>query len=191
MYFPIRSILFTLLAIQGYAQAQPPTEATPGHEQAGNPAAGMPDMPGMDHGMQINEAGMYLMNMASGTSLNPESWSMPMLMRRLGSWNLMMMGQAYIVDTQQSGPRGGDKVWSPNTFMTSAEHSLAGGSVMFQSMLSLEPATVTGERYPLLFQTGETAYGKPLVDAQHPHDFVMSLGLQYAHPLSDNATFQI
>jgi hypothetical protein len=191
MYFPIRSILFTLLAIQGYAQAQPAAEGTPGHEQAGNPAAGMPDMPGMNHGMQMNEAGMYLMNMASGTSLNPESWSMPMLMRRLGSWDLALMGQAYIVDTQQSGPRGGDKLWSPNTVMTSAEHSLAGGSVMFQSMLSLEPATVTGERYPLLFQTGETAYGKPLVDAQHPHDFVMALGVQYAHPLSENTMLQL
>jgi hypothetical protein len=48
---------------------------------------------------------------------------------------------------------------------------------MFQSMLSLEPATVTNERYPLLFQTGETAYGKPLVDAQHPHDFIIGRGL--------------
>jgi hypothetical protein len=188
MYFPTRSILFTLLAIQGYAQAQPTTEGTPGQERAGNPAAGMPEM---NPGMQMNEAGMYLMNMASGTSLNPEAWSMAMLMRRLGSWNLMLMGQAYIVDTQQSGPRGGDKLWSPNTFMTSAEHSLGGGSVMFQSMLSLEPATVTGERYPLLFQTGETAYGKPLVDAQHPHDFVMGLGVQYAHPLSENTMLQL
>jgi hypothetical protein len=32
-------------------------------------------------------------------------------------------------------------------------------------MLSLEPATVTDRRYPELFQTGETAYGVPLVDA--------------------------
>ena len=28
-------------------------------------------------------------------------------------------------------------------------------------MLSLEPATITDRRYPLLFQTGETAFGKP------------------------------
>jgi hypothetical protein len=72
--------------------------------------AGMPDMPGMNHGMQMNEAGMYLMKMASGTSMNPESWPMPMLMPRVGSWNFMFMGQAHIVDTQQSGPRGGDKL---------------------------------------------------------------------------------
>jgi hypothetical protein len=116
---------------------------------------------------------------------------MPMLMPRVGSWNFMFMGQAYIVETQQSGPRGGDKLWSPNAFMSAAEHRVGTGSLMFQSMLSLEPATVTNERYPLLFQTGETAYGKPLVDAQHPHDFIMSLGIQYAHPLSENSMLQL
>ena len=30
----------------------------------------------------------------------------------------------------------------------------------------IDPATITHESYPLLFQTGETAYGHPLVDAQ-------------------------
>ena len=51
-------------------------------------------------------------------------------------------------------------------------------------MLSLDPATVTDRRYPLLFQTGESAYGKPLIDAQHPHDFLMGLSVQYARPLN-------
>jgi hypothetical protein len=191
-------ILFVMLAIPGFAQPQPATDGaerqqqqTPDDAHAGHRMPVMSDMHGMDHGMQMNEAGMYLMNMASGTSMNPLSWSMPMLMRRWGSWNFMFMGQAYIVETQQSGPRGGDKLWSPNAFMLGAEHRLGGGSVMFQSMLSLEPATVTNERYPLLFQTGETAYGKPLVDAQHPHDFIMSLGIQYAHPLSENTMLQL
>ena len=146
--------------------------------------------PEMHHGMQMNAAGMYLMNMASGTSMNPQSWPMPMLMPRIGSWNLMVMGQAFLVDTQQSGPRGGDKLYSPNAFMVSAEHSLGSGSLMLQSMLSLEPATVTNRSYPLLFQTGETAYGRSLVDAQHPHNFVMALGVQYAHPIGDDIMLQ-
>jgi hypothetical protein len=150
-------------------------------------------MPGMNQGMNMktNEAGMYLMNLASGTSMNPQSWPMPMLMPKVGSWNLMFMGQAYLVDTQQSGPRGGDKFYSPNWGMFSAEHSFLGGGFMFQSMLSLDPATVTNRSYPLLFQTGETAYGKALVDAQHPHDFIMGLGLHYAHPLGENTMFHI
>lgn len=142
-------------------------------------------------GMQMNAAGMYLMNMASGTSVNPQSWPMPMLMPRVGGWNLMVMGQAFLVDTQQSGPRGGDKFYSANWFMGSAEHSLGRGSILFQAMLSLDPATVTNRRYPLLFQTGETAYGKPLVDGQHPHDFLMSIGMHYARPLSGNTMLQL
>jgi hypothetical protein len=149
------------------------------------------DMPGMQHGMEMNEAEMYLMNMASGTSMNPLSFRPSMLMPRLGSWNFMIMGQAFVVDTQQSGPRGADKFYSTNWFMGAAEHKLGGGSFMFESMLSLEPATITHQSYPLLFQTGETAYGVPLVDAQHPHDFFMSVGVNYAHPLGENAMLQL
>ena len=121
----------------------------------------------------------YLMNLASGTSLNPLAWPTPMLMQRRASWTLMFMGQAFLVDTQQSGPRGGDKLYSTNWGMGSAQHSLGSGQFMFDAMLSLEPATVTNRSYPLLFQTGETAYGQPLQDAQHPHDFVMALSAHY------------
>ena len=140
--------------------------------------------------MQMNHTGMYMMNMASGTSMNPQSWAMPMLMRRLDSWNLMFMGQAFLVDTQQSGPRGGDKFYSANWFMASAEHRLGSGSILLQTMLSLDPATVTDRRYPELFQTGETAYGKTLVDGQHPHNLIMSLGVQYARPFGQGGMLQ-
>jgi hypothetical protein len=130
---------------------------------------------------QMSDGGGYLMNMASGTSMNPDSWAMPMKMTNLGSWQAMFMGQAFLVDTQQSGPRGADKFYAPNWMMGSAMHSLAGGTLALQTMLSLDPATITNRSYPELFQTGETAYGQPLVDAQHPHDFIMSLSLDYVH----------
>ena len=145
-------------------------------------------MPGMNMG-EMNTAGMYLMDQVSGTSMNPGSWSMPMQMTHLGSWNLIWMGTAYLVDTQQSGPRGGDKFYSPNWFMVSAEHSV-GSKSAFQAdlMLSLDPATITDRRYPLLFQTGETAYGRPLVDAQHPHNFIMALGFHYVYRANSGIT---
>ncbi len=167
------------LAVAAYGQTPPDSQQQP------------MSMPGMNHGMQMNSAGMFLMNMASGTSINPESWNMPMLMPNIGSWDLMVMGQALIVDTQQSGPRGGDKLYSPNAFMVSAIHAIGNGSIMIQSMLSLEPATITNRSYPLLFQTGETAYGRPLVDAQHPHNLFMSLGVQYAHSIGEDTTLQL
>jgi hypothetical protein len=48
-------------------------------------------------------------------------------------------------------------------------------------MMSLEPATIGKEGYPLLLQTGETADGvHPLIDRQHPHDLFMELALSYS-----------
>jgi hypothetical protein len=139
--------------------------------------AGMTDM---------NPAGMSLMDLASGTAANPASWQMPMVMMHFGKWNTMFMGAGFLVDTQQSGPRGGDKLYGPNWFMTSAQHRAGSkGSFQVDLMLSLDPATVTDRRYPLLFQTGETAYGKPLVDAQHPHNFIMGLGFHYTREVAD------
>ncbi len=46
-------------------------------------------------------------------------------------------------------------------------------------MFSLEPATISGRYYPELFQQGETAFGKPIVDGQHPHNLFMELGAFY------------
>jgi len=135
----------------------------------------------------MNPAAMSLMDLASGTSVNAAAWPMPMLMTHFGSWNTMFMGVGFLVDTQQSGPRGGDKLYSPNWFMVSAEHGVgARGAFQADLMLSLDPATITGERYPLLFQTGETAYGKPIVDGQHPHNFIMALGFHYAYQLAED-----
>ena len=146
-------------------------------------------------GMQMvdmNPASMSLMNLSSGTSMNPRAWPMPMLMRPFGSWNAMFMAQGFLNDTQQSGARGGDKLYSANWFMSAFEHRVGRkGAFQAEVMLSLEPATVTNRSYPLLFQTGETAYGKPLVDAQHPHNFVMALGLHYARELSENTMLHL
>src|SRR5258708_16970796 len=137
-----------------------------------------------------SQGGGFLMGLASGTSMNPQSWPMPMLMLNQANWSLMFMGQGFLVDTQETGPRSHDKFYSPNWGMFAASHDVGGGSFMFQLMLSLDPATITDRRFPELFQTGETAFGKPLVDAQHPHDFIMGLGLQYAHPLGENTIVQ-
>jgi hypothetical protein len=142
--------------------------------------------------VSAEDAGGYLMGLASGTSVNPRSSPMPMTMTQAGNWNVMFMGTAFVSDIQQSGPRGGDKLYSTNWFMASAEHS-AGAKGAFETvlMLSLEPATVTDRRYPLLFQTGETAYGLPLTDAQHPHNFIMALGFHYAYQVGEHTILDV
>lgn len=142
--------------------------------------------------VDMNEAAMSLMTIASGTSVNPASWPIPMLMEHFGRWNTMLMGTGFLVDTQQSGPRGGDKLYATDWMMVSAEHRVGqNGAFDADLMLSLEPATITGRRYPELFQTGETAYGIPLTDAQHPHNFIMGLGFHYKHQVSADTQIEL
>lgn len=151
----------------------------------------MSDMKGMKGMvMPLPPPAKLLIQEASGTSTNPASAPMAMRMVVSGNWNLNFMGYAFVTDTQQSHPRGGDKLYSTNVSMGSAEHGDGRGAFLFYLMLSLEPATITDREYPLLFQTGETAFGKPIEDGQHPHNFVMGAGVHYARPVGDNATFE-
>jgi hypothetical protein len=115
----------------------------------------------------------------SGTSAEPDSTPAPMLMVMRGSWMLMLHGNGFLADIQQTSPRGGDKLFSTNWVMPMAQRNWGPGRITLRTMLSLEPATVTERQYPLLFQQGETAYGLPIADGQHPHDFVMELGALY------------
>ena len=118
----------------------------------------------------------------SGTSAQPDSTPAPMLMAMRGDWMLMLHGNGFVADIQQTSPRGGDKLFSTNWVMPMAQRAWGPGRLTLRTMLSLEPATITGRQYPLLFQQGETAYGRPIVDGQHPHDFVMELaGLYDVH----------
>ncbi len=140
----------------------------------------------MNHaGEEMNAAGIALMHEASGTSRNPESAPHEMILRKAAGWNLMFHGVLFLADTQQTGPRGADKFFSANWFMGMAEHHIGEGSFLFRTMLSLDPATVTERRYPELFQTGETAFGVPITNGQHPHDLFMEVALEYAHPVGE------
>jgi len=123
---------------------------------------------------------------SSGTSAEPNSISAPMLMTMKRDWMLMFHGNAFVVDTQQSGARGSDKFYSTNWFMPMAQHALGPGQLTLRAMFSLEPATVTSRRYPLLFQQGETAYGFPIADGQHPHDFFMEIAALYEVQLAEH-----
>lgn len=156
------------------------------HDAMQHPAAGghdMSDMGGMQ--MQSDATSELLMRQASGTSMNPAAAPTHMAMTQHGDWMLMLHGLAFVSQVVQSGPRGDDKLFSTNWIMGMADRPLGGGHLMLRSMLSLEPLTV-GKKYPELFQTGETIGGRPIIDAQHPHDFFMELAAEYAHPLTGN-----
>ncbi len=157
------------------------------------PGMDMSQMPGMnmdqDHSMNMQPQDFIqeiLRHDSSGTSAQPASTPVPMLMKKKGRWNLMFHANVFALDEQESGPRAADKILSTNWFMGMVQHHAGPGTFTARAMLSLEPATVTGRQYPLLFQQGETAFGKPIADAQHPHDFIMELGVLYDAKLGSN-----
>jgi hypothetical protein len=151
-------------------------------------------MAGMDHsqmaGMHHGASGAMnmqpdtfvqeiLLHTTSGTSGEPDSTPAPMLMKTRGHWTLMFHANVFVLDEQQSSPRGGDKVFSTNWFMGMVQRHAGPGTITLRTMLTLEPATITDRRYPLLFQQGETAYGVPIEDGQHPHNFFMEVAALY------------
>jgi hypothetical protein len=89
----------------------------------------------------------------------------------------------------QGGPRGIKKFESENWFMGMALHRLGAGMLELRGMLSAEPFTLARGGSPLLFQTGESYQGQPLIDKQHPHDLFMELAAQYTLPIGDRGTF--
>lgn len=147
----------------------------------------MHSMPGMDHGSMHQDMNMQPHNFIdeiqhhaiSGTDAEPNSTPSPMWMTSKGVWTLMFHGNAFVTDVQQSSPRGGDKFFSTSWFMPMAQRKVGRGLLTLRTMLSLEPATITQRRYPLLFQQGETAFGVPIADGQHPHNLFMEIAALY------------
>jgi hypothetical protein len=90
---------------------------------------------------------------------------------------------------RQGGARGVTKFESANWFMPSALRRVGRGTVELRAMLSAEPFTFPPGGSPLLFQTGETYKGQPLIDRQHPHDLFMELSASYTVPVSDRASW--
>src|SRR5438067_1073877 len=175
-------------------------------EKSGDKHEGMA-MPGMagQEQMQMDMHGQKEMQMkpesfieeieqhgTSGTSAEPNATPVAMLMKMKGDWMFMFHGVAWINTEQQSSRRGYDKFFSTNWLMPMAQRKLGeSGTLTFRAMLSLEPATVSGRFYPALFQVGETAFGKLIVDGQHPHDFFMELAAMYDQRLSENTLLSI
>jgi hypothetical protein len=126
---------------------------------------------------------------SSGTSAVPNTTPIPMLMGSRGSWLLMLHTNFFTADTQQQAqkPRGRDAFFSTSWIMPMAQRRVGAGEITLRTMVSLEPATVGRRNYPELFQQGETAYGSPIADGQHPHDFIMELAALYDLPVGRNA----
>jgi hypothetical protein len=100
------------------------------------------------------------------------------------SWHVMQDGVAWLTYNNQGGPRGGEEFGSQNWWMGMAGRPAAGGTLQLNLMLSLDPWTLGDDGYREIFQAGETLNGRPLVDRQHPHDFLMQASVAWRKPLA-------
>ena len=96
----------------------------------------------------------------------------------------MQDGVVFATFNSQGGTRGQQDFISQNWWMGMASRPVGRSTLTITGMLSLEPATFKKRGYAEIFQVGETFDGAPLVDYQHPHDFLMQLSAVFRVPLS-------
>ena len=148
----------------------------------------------MDHmKMQMNHAFSLSLPMnrnGSGTGWQPDATPMYAYMKHGSKWNYMLHGSLYLRYTSQNlnndGKRGSSsKISVPNYVMGMAQRQVGkNGLFTVRSMISLDRIFDGGSGYPLLFQSGETWKGKPLIDRQHPHDLISELAVGYTQRIN-------
>jgi hypothetical protein len=142
----------------------------------------------MSHAFSLN---LSMNRNASGTAWLPDEAPMYGYMLHSKKWMYMIHGNVFLrynsQDVGNKGLRGDAKVDAPNWFMGMGQRRVGNsGLFRFSAMLSLDPL-FGGEGYPLLFQTGETYQGQPLVDRQHPHNLFSELSIGYTESFSKDA----
>jgi hypothetical protein len=184
--------------------SEPPQQPSqmPSQMPMPSPSPNMEDMSGHDMGPMLVMSGrdmavrvgpsetnlLYCGQMGSGTSWAPHSSPINMWHKIAGDWLVMLHFNAVVGVNSQGGPRGSTKLESNNWLMPMAFHKLGKGTLQLRGMFSAEPFTFPRGGSPLLFQTGETYKGRPLLDKQHPHDLFMELSAQYTLPLGEHGT---
>lgn len=132
----------------------------------------------------------------SGTSWVPDQTPMYGYMFHGKKWMTMVHGSFFIRYTDQDvfnqGSRGGKQFDVPDWFMAMTQRQVGGnGLFSINTMFSFDPFLVGPGGYPLLFQTGESYKGKPLVDIQHPHDLFAEISPDYTQRIAKNTDISV
>jgi len=160
-------------------------------------------MKGMDMGgMKMDIGKLMMMNSqfslnlsmnrdGSGTSWVPDETPMYGYMFHGKKWMTMIHGSFFVRYTDQdvfkNGSRGGKQFDIPDWFMVMTQRQVGkNGLFSINTMFSFDPFLVGEGGYPLLFQTGESYQGKPLVDIQHPHDLFAEISPSYTQRITKN-----
>lgn len=147
---------------------------------------GTSDVP-MSHSFSPN---LPMNRNGSGTGWLPDASPMYGYMAHTRKWMYMFHGNVFVRYNKQDltdiGTRGDSKIDAPNWVMAMGQRKVGNrGLFRFSTMFSLDPL-FGGDGYPLLFQTGETYQGKPLVDRQHPHNLFSGLSVAYTQSLNED-----
>jgi hypothetical protein len=156
------------------------------HQDMQEQHSGMMESMGMSHAFSPS---LPMNRDGSGTSWLPDSAAMYASKIHSGNWLFMLHGNLFLrynnQDFTKKGSRGGVKFDAPSMVMLMGQHRVGEkGLFHFGTMFSLDAAIAGGSGYPLLFQTGESWKGKPLIDRQHPHDLFSELSISYAYSFS-------
>ena len=181
-------ILFAglLLSSIGTAQQLTKTSMTGMGSDSSRPVAAHPVM---SHSFSRN---LPMNRNGSGTSWHPDNTPMYAYMIHSRKWMYMVHYGIYLRYTSQNSnnpdKRGHDRQFgAPNWFMAMAQRPVGRrGLLLLRAMISLDNFTVGAGGYPLLYQSGESYKGNPLIDRQHPHDLFSELSIGYSYAFSKN-----
>lgn len=143
----------------------------------------MQSMPGMKMMTHAFSKSLPMNRNGSGTGWLPDATPMYAWMNSKNSWSTMWHGSLFVrqdwqnVNNSQNNANQFDAIgWT----MGMAQKTVGkNGLLLVRGMFSIDPITLGGNGYPLLFQTGESYNGQALVNRQHPHDFVSELAVGY------------
>jgi hypothetical protein len=132
----------------------------------------------------------------TGTSWQPDASPVYGYMIHVDQWSLMFHGDIFTryvdQDIFKAGSRGGKKWDAPDMLMAMGQKMIGRkGLFHFSIMMSTDAIVAGGSGYPLLFQTGESWQGKPLVDRQHPHDLFTEVSASYAYALGQKSDIYV
>lgn len=142
----------------------------------------------MSHAFSLN---LPMNRNGSGTGWLPDASPMYAYMIHTAKWMYMLHGSIFLrynnQDFTNRGYRGDSRLDAPTWFMFMGQRKAGkNGLFHFNTMFSFDPVIEGGKGYPLLFQTGESYKGRPLVDRQHPHDLFSELSVSYAYAFTKN-----
>lgn len=191
----ISTAIFTMWTMHVFAQHQHDmnnmnkTDTVPSKDSIKMQMEDMPHhhmMPGMNHAYSLS---LPMNRNGSGTAWSPDNTPMYMIMKHGKKDMWMFHGSVFLrYNTQQLNgktARSDAQLDAPNWFMAMYNRPVGkNGLLNVTGMFSLDPVTVGESGYPLLFQSGESYKGQPLVDRQHPHDLFAALSIGYTQRLS-------